>query len=143
MIDRVWELLSYAVQETAVASLIPAADAFEQLKAWVVDGKVQARGHWPEGPGVASSTDPVCILPHDEFRFVDRIWNRLLFLRPMKIVDDVEINIVQLRRALAENAGQPAAPVAETVPPDQSKPPKDCKKRGPQPLKRSQVKEAM
>jgi hypothetical protein len=115
MIHREWELWSYAVDETKVAWRVPETDALEQLKAWVVDGKVQAKGHWPDRPGIASSTDPVCILPAKEFRFVDRTWNRLLFLRPMKIVDDVEINIVQLRQALGQPAVQAtAAPVRKS-----------------------------
>jgi hypothetical protein len=111
VIEREWELLSYAVAEIAVARQISEADAFEQLKAWIVDEKVHARGPWPAGPGVADPDDPVSLLPFHRFRFATRRGDRVDV--DVKASPWVQINMVQVRTALrpqaaADSNGVPA-----------------------------------
>jgi hypothetical protein len=106
--DREWELLSYAVSEIAAARDISEAEAFEHLKAWVVDGKVKARGPWPDGPGTASLGEPVSIPAH-EFRFVHRGGGeKLHFLESVKASPRVEFKIKEVRAILDGDASEAA-----------------------------------
>jgi hypothetical protein len=108
LIDREWELLSHAVAEIAAARCIPESEAFEHLKAWVVDGKVKARGPWPDGAGAAPLGDPVSIPAH-EFRFAERRGGeKLHFLESVKASPRVEFKIKEVRAVLDANASEAA-----------------------------------
>jgi hypothetical protein len=149
MIQRRWDLLPYALDLLQSKLKQPENEARESIKILIADERVQARGPWPRGRPLNGKPRPdgrAHLLPAESFNYAEFTPNGegVVFRDQNVPIPWVEINMDQLRLALAEEA-QATSANSESAPPesDQSEAPKVGKKRGPLPLKRTQVKEAM
>jgi hypothetical protein len=115
-----WDLLPHALALVQGALQCSEAEAFVSIKALIADGQVEARGPWPR-EGLNGNPRPnghAHTLPSESFRFAEltRDGAGVVFLDRLGVpIPWVEIDMDQLRRALAQEASPPAMSAAAPV----------------------------